>query len=188
MDWLTGLFGDPATAPAAWGLLALVVLLLAVLGITRFRHMRSGMFIAGGRKHRLAVLDATAIDNRRRLVLVRRDDVEHLILIGGHNDLVVEAAIGKDEKSADPGVEPPRPVAASAASSPDRPEKPAAPETATERRKDPSLRRPGPPAHRPATSPVHTAAKVPPDDASLDDEMERLLDGLLDKPARPDRP
>ena len=90
MDWLTGLFSDPATAAAAYGLTGLVVLLVLVFAFTRMRHMRRGMFIAGGRKHRLAVLDATAIDNRRRLVLVRRDDVEHLLLIGGNNDIVVE--------------------------------------------------------------------------------------------------
>jgi hypothetical protein len=38
-------------------------------------------------------MDAAAIDNQRRLVLVRRDDVEHLILIGGPTDVVVEQNI-----------------------------------------------------------------------------------------------
>jgi hypothetical protein len=38
-------------------------------------------------------MDATAVDSHRRLVLVRRDDVEHLILIGGPTDVVVEQNI-----------------------------------------------------------------------------------------------
>jgi hypothetical protein len=51
---------------------------------------------------RLAVIDAAAIDGRRRLVLVRRDNVEHLLMIGGPSDIVVEpnivrAAPGRDQ-------------------------------------------------------------------------------------------
>jgi hypothetical protein len=42
---------------------------------------------------RLALIDALAVDGRRKLVLVRRDNVEHLILIGGTSDLVVEPSI-----------------------------------------------------------------------------------------------
>jgi hypothetical protein len=38
-------------------------------------------------------MDATAVDSHRRLVLVRRDDIEHLILIGGPTDVVVERDI-----------------------------------------------------------------------------------------------
>jgi hypothetical protein len=38
-------------------------------------------------------MDATAVDSHRRLVLVRLDDVEHLILIGGPTDVVVERDI-----------------------------------------------------------------------------------------------
>ncbi|MDZ7824373.1 MAG: flagellar biosynthetic protein FliO [Ahrensia sp.] len=61
------------------------------------RRFRSGVFVVGGnsRKHRLSVIDAAPIDNRRRIVLVKRDDVEHLILIGGMNDVVIERDIGK---------------------------------------------------------------------------------------------
>ncbi len=42
---------------------------------------------------RLAVIDAAAVDGRRRLVLVRRDNVEHLLMIGGPTDVVVEPNI-----------------------------------------------------------------------------------------------
>lgn len=42
---------------------------------------------------RLAVIDAAAVDGRRRLVLVRRDNIEHLLMIGGPTDIVVEPNI-----------------------------------------------------------------------------------------------
>jgi flagellar protein FliO/FliZ len=47
----------------------------------------------GRRKKRLSVIEAIPVDNRRRLVLVRRDGVEHLLLIGGSSDIIVERGI-----------------------------------------------------------------------------------------------
>ena len=44
---------------------------------------------------RLDVVDHANIDGRRRLVLIRRDDVEHLILTGGPVDVVIETGIGQ---------------------------------------------------------------------------------------------
>ncbi|MBG1231186.1 flagellar biosynthetic protein FliO [Aestuariivirga litoralis] len=47
-----------------------------------------------GRKgHRLGIVEYHEVDQTRRLVLVRRDGVEHLILIGGAHDIVVESGI-----------------------------------------------------------------------------------------------
>lgn len=42
---------------------------------------------------RLAVVESIALDARRRLVLLRRDGVEHLVILGPSADLVVERAI-----------------------------------------------------------------------------------------------
>jgi len=42
------------------------------------------------RQPRLAVIDAATVDGRRRLVLIRRDNVEHLLMIGGPTDIVIE--------------------------------------------------------------------------------------------------
>ncbi|MBP1875348.1 hypothetical protein J2Z19_005084 [Ensifer adhaerens] len=85
-----------AAGAVAIGLLCLV----AVLWIMRNRP--SSPFIRGGknRQPRLAVLDAAAVDTRRRLVLVRRDDVEHLIMIGGPTDIVIESRIAPIDESA----------------------------------------------------------------------------------------
>jgi flagellar protein FliO/FliZ len=59
----------------------------------RFAGNRLGANTNRGRMPRLAVIDAAAVDGRRRLVLVRRDNVEHLLMIGGPTDIVVEPNI-----------------------------------------------------------------------------------------------
>ena len=79
--------------------IAAVVVLLGLLCLALvlwiIRGRPSSPFIRGGRNRtpRLAVLDAAAIDTRRRLVLLRRDDVEHLVMIGGPTDIVIESRI-----------------------------------------------------------------------------------------------
>ncbi|WP_409562872.1 flagellar biosynthetic protein FliO [Hyphomicrobium sp. B1] len=44
-------------------------------------------------ERRLEVIDHASIDSRRKLILIRRDDVEHLLLTGGPVDVVVETGI-----------------------------------------------------------------------------------------------
>jgi hypothetical protein len=66
---------------------------LAAWLVRRFAGNRLGANTNRGRMPRLAVIDAAAVDGRRRLVLVRRDNVEHLLMIGGPTDIVVEPNI-----------------------------------------------------------------------------------------------
>lgn len=56
----------------------------------------SGLFGPRGER-RLGVVESVSIDTKRRLVLVRRDDREHLILTGGPTDLVIETGIAASE-------------------------------------------------------------------------------------------
>jgi flagellar protein FliO/FliZ len=92
---------------------AFVFVLLLIGGaawlVRRFAGNRLGSNTNRGRMPRLAVIDAAAVDGRRRLVLVRRDNIEHLLMIGGPTDIVVETNIvrampGRDQM-------PPRPTA-----------------------------------------------------------------------------
>src|SRR6185295_3182689 len=74
------------------------IVVLALIGLAawlvrRFANSRLGANTSRGRMPRLAVIDAAAVDGRRRLVLVRRDNIEHLIMIGGPSDIVVETNI-----------------------------------------------------------------------------------------------
>src|SRR5450631_19103 len=97
------------------------VAVLALIGVAawlvrRFAGSRLGTNTNRGRMPRLAVIDAAAVDGRRRLVLVRRDNIEHLLMIGGPTDIVVESNIvrantGRDQMPQRPavgaGAEPP---------------------------------------------------------------------------------
>ena len=49
---------------------------------------------------RLAVVDYANVDGRRRLVLVRRDNTEHLIMTGGPVDVLIETGIAVAERPA----------------------------------------------------------------------------------------
>src|ERR1043165_2490130 len=74
------------------------IVVLALIGLAAwlvrpFARARLGANPQRGRMPRLAVIDAAAVDGRRRLVLVRRDNVEHLLMIGGPSDFVVEQNI-----------------------------------------------------------------------------------------------
>jgi flagellar protein FliO/FliZ len=53
----------------------------------------AGNFFGPKSPKRLDVVDQTNVDGRRRLVLIRRDDIEHLIMTGGPVDLVIETGI-----------------------------------------------------------------------------------------------
>ena len=74
------------------------VIVLGLIGATAWAVRRFGASALGrpnmrGRQPRLAVLEHTLVEGRRRLYLVRRDNVEHLLLIGGPTDIVVEPNI-----------------------------------------------------------------------------------------------
>jgi hypothetical protein len=72
----------------------LSLIALTFVGLRRFAGRKLPLANAGrARQPRLGVLDAFAIDARRRLVLIRRDNVEHLIMIGGPNDVLIESEI-----------------------------------------------------------------------------------------------
>ena len=77
--------------------LAITALLIAVFGLVlkRFKTMSSPLGRLGGknRQPRLGVVDTFSIDRQRQLVIVRRDGVEHLILIGGTSELLIESNI-----------------------------------------------------------------------------------------------
>ena len=76
-------------------LFVIVVLGLLALAFWLLRQFGGGR-VSGttrGRQPRLAVIDQATVDSRRRLVLIRRDNVEHLLIIGGPSDVVVEQNI-----------------------------------------------------------------------------------------------
>jgi flagellar protein FliO/FliZ len=70
----------------------------------------AGKFFGPKPEKRLDVVDQANVDGRRRLVLIRRDDVEHLIMTGGPVDVVIETNIGQKRVRTAEVVEGPMPV------------------------------------------------------------------------------
>jgi flagellar protein FliO/FliZ len=74
--------------------LALILVLGLIMGLAWI--LKRVGFGAGGpmiRRRRLRVVESANIDGRHRVVLVRRDDVEHLLLVGPNTSQVVERGL-----------------------------------------------------------------------------------------------
>ena len=61
--------------------------------VRRYAVERLGLAMNVGKTPRLRIVESRVLDGRRRLVLIRRDEVEHLLVIGGESDMVVETGI-----------------------------------------------------------------------------------------------
>ena len=99
---LEPVFGQRGALAAEFVLTVLLVLALGALIVWIARRYAPGgaAGVSRARVARLAIVDAMTVDSRRKLVLVRRDNVEHLILIGGPSDLVVEPSIVRTRATA----------------------------------------------------------------------------------------
>ncbi|MHC2455190.1 flagellar biogenesis protein FliO [Rhizobium leguminosarum] len=206
LDDVVGAYGSRFLL-AAGGVGLALLLLIIVLWVIRSRA--PSPFVRGGRNRqpRLQVLDAAAVDARRRLVLVRRDDVEHLIMIGGPSDIVIESRIlpaaAEQPDSASrpqpveqrpisvarpetPPVSPPRPPVAARVEPAAEPtfSAPVSPEPRP--RPEPSAQPPAPPAVAPpvVTSPL----PAEPLTAPLSAERDNPLRAVPPQPRPPERP
>lgn len=91
-------------------LLALIFV-IGLIGVTAWAYRR---FVMGrgfaprfgtGRNARLEVVEVRALDPRRRLVLIRRDGTEHLLLLGPNSETVVERGIAGTRTGSGPEAE-----------------------------------------------------------------------------------
>lgn len=95
-EWIAETFGVGDGIARVMSFIIALAIVFGLIGLVLFVLRRlTGNRISTGRNRqpRIAVMDAMHIDPRRRLLLVRRDNVEHLILVGGPTDVVVEQAI-----------------------------------------------------------------------------------------------
>lgn len=60
------------------------------------------MLFAAKSPKRIDIVEQAVVDAKRKLVLVRRDDVEHLVMTGGPTDIVIESGIGAPRTTAEP--------------------------------------------------------------------------------------
>ncbi len=69
---------------------------LALIGVAYWAVRRFGSTMLPaqlGPGKRLKVVETTYVDGRRKLVLVRLDHREHLLLVGGETDVVIDAGL-----------------------------------------------------------------------------------------------
>jgi flagellar protein FliO/FliZ len=95
------LAGDPPAGEivdlATYGQFALaLVFVLALIGLLAMGARRIGLgprMVPSRGKKRLAIVEVMPLDPKRRIVLVRRDSTEHLLLLGATQDAVIETGI-----------------------------------------------------------------------------------------------
>jgi flagellar protein FliO/FliZ len=75
------------------GLIGLLAYLLRRFGLGAVRISPAFRGKGRGAAPRLAVVEVAVVDARHRLVLLRRDDTEHLVLLGTTSDLLIESGI-----------------------------------------------------------------------------------------------
>lgn len=81
--------------------LGFVILLLLAFayGAKRFGFIaRVTLGKDGAREKRLNIVEILPVDAKRRLILIRRDDKEHLIMLGVESDLLIEQNIDVKSK------------------------------------------------------------------------------------------
>ena len=99
------LFGSEMPLAARFFIAFVIVLALIALAAWLVRRFSANRLASAtrGRQPRLAVIDAASVDGRRRLILIRRDNIEHLLMIGGPTDVVVEQNIVRAAAARDLG-------------------------------------------------------------------------------------
>ncbi|MDH3241506.1 MAG: flagellar biosynthetic protein FliO [Alphaproteobacteria bacterium] len=75
-----------------------LIFVLALIGLLAWAYRRFALGqklpMVPRRSGRLDIVEFRNIDAKRRLVLIRRDEIEHLILLGPNSETVIEAGIG----------------------------------------------------------------------------------------------
>jgi flagellar protein FliO/FliZ len=81
--------------------LIIVIGLMVLLshGLKLLSHNQK--IIPGLKKRRLQILETLPLDQRNRILLIRRDDKEHLVLIGAQQHCVIETNIPHREGCSD---------------------------------------------------------------------------------------
>jgi len=98
MQFMTSLFGGSAGTllNAAFALGIVIVLIVGGLWLLK-------LFTAAGERlgrpsdKRLQVVDTATVDGKRKVMIIRRDNVEHVVMTGGPQDLVIESGIAVPE-------------------------------------------------------------------------------------------
>jgi flagellar protein FliO/FliZ len=79
------------------------VFVLALIALATVGARRFGFGLPSNPRNsaqrRLGIVESLNVDGKRRMVLIRRDDTEHLLLLGATTELVIEIAITPPENA-----------------------------------------------------------------------------------------
>jgi flagellar protein FliO/FliZ len=70
-----------------------LILVLGLIALLAWLLRRFGMGVKMSKGRRLNIVEAQMLGPRHRLMLIRRDDVEHLVIVGPGSETVVESGI-----------------------------------------------------------------------------------------------
>jgi hypothetical protein len=104
LQWLQSVFGSEGSPIVQYVVIfaviftALAAIVFTVRRLTGRSLALPGRTPARGRQPRLGIVDVYELDRARQLILLRRDNVEHLLLVGGPNDVVVERNIQRTQR------------------------------------------------------------------------------------------
>ena len=96
MQFMTSLFGGSAGTLINAAFALGIVLVMIVLGLWLLKVLtRAGENMGRGREKRLQIVDTATVDSKRKVMIIRRDNVEHVVMTGGPADLVIESGIAR---------------------------------------------------------------------------------------------
>lgn len=86
-----------AQTPDLFRLIIALLLVLGMMGGLSFVLKKLGLAhpikIQSSDKRRLTITESLPLDARRRAVLIRRDDVEHLVILNPNGETLIESGI-----------------------------------------------------------------------------------------------
>lgn len=77
-----------------------LILVLGLIALLAWLLRRFGMGVKMTKGRRLGIVEAQMLGPRHRLMLIRRDDVEHLVIVGPASETVIEGGIRRGESFA----------------------------------------------------------------------------------------
>lgn len=100
MQFLSSLLGGSGNTILTSALALGVVIVLIVLGLWVLKFFMKAGVAMRPQGRRVQVVEQVQVDAKRQLLVIRRDNVEHLVMTGGPQDVVIESGIPAAERPA----------------------------------------------------------------------------------------
>ena len=98
MQFLSSLLGGSGDTLVTSALALGVVIVLIVLGLWVLKFFMKAGAAMRPQGRRVQIVEQVQVDSKRQLLVIRRDNVEHLVMTGGPQDVVIETGIPAAER------------------------------------------------------------------------------------------